>query len=261
MKYKKEDLLKGIPSGLKEPLFEEYNKVVRNYREGRWEPAELNGGKLCEVAYTILKGYVDGNYPAAPNKPTNMVDSCRALEQLDSNKYSRSLRVQIPRILLALYEIRNNRGVGHTGGEVNPNEMDASATLAMSKWLLSELIRIFHGITTKDATDAISAITERLYPIVWEVDGKKRILDPKLSQKDKTLLLLYSCPGGASEIELINWTEHSNPSIYRRDVLRPLHKSRLIEYDESNKTAKISPTGIYHVETKLSLELNMVSIR
>ena len=250
------DLLKNVPSGLKDPLFEEYNKVVRNFRERRWEPAELNGGKLCEIVYTIIKGHIDGSYPASPSKPANMVDSCRALEQLDSSKYPRSVRIQIPRIILGLYEIRNNRGVGHAGGEVNPNEMDASATLSMCKWLMSELIRIFHGISTQDATDAVSAVTERIYPIVWEIDGKKRILAPKTSQKDKTLLLLYSCPSGTTEDELLNWTEHTNPSIYRRDVLKTLHKDRLIEYSQANKTAKISPTGIQYVETNLPLEFN-----
>ncbi len=256
MSYKKNDLLKNVPDSLKNPLFDEYNKIIRNYTERRWEPTELNGGKLCEIVYSIIQGYTTGKYPTTPSKPKNMVDSCRELENLEAARYPRSIRIQIPRIILALYEIRNNRGVGHAGGEVDPNEMDATATLAMSKWLLAELIRIFHDISTEHATNAVTSITERIFPLVWEVDGKKRILDHQISQKRKTLLLLYTCSNGASESDLLIWTEHTNASIYRRDILKILHKSRLIEYDQLKKSAKISPKGIEFVENNLDLVTN-----
>jgi hypothetical protein len=97
--------------------------IVRNYREGRWEPSELNGGKLCEVVYSVLKGHVDGKMPTSPSKPRNTVDSAKDLEKADQNVFPRAVRVQIPRVLMALYEIRNNRGVGHVGGDVDPNAL------------------------------------------------------------------------------------------------------------------------------------------
>jgi hypothetical protein len=59
-------VLAGIPPGLRDPLIDEFRKLVRNFREGRWEPAELNGGKFSEVVYTILRGYVDGSFAASP---------------------------------------------------------------------------------------------------------------------------------------------------------------------------------------------------
>jgi hypothetical protein len=59
--------------------------------------------------------------PNKPSKPRNMVDVARALEGADQNAFPRALRVQIPRVFVALYEIRNNRGVGHVGGDVDPN--------------------------------------------------------------------------------------------------------------------------------------------
>ena len=43
----------------------EFNKILRNFRERRWEPAELDGGKLCEIVYSILRGHVDGSFPAS----------------------------------------------------------------------------------------------------------------------------------------------------------------------------------------------------
>lgn len=151
-------------------------------------------------------------------------------------------------MLVALYEIRNNRGVGHAGGDVDPNRMDALCVLEMAKWILSELVRIFHNVTTQAATTAVEGIVERTLPVVWEVAGKRRVLDPSISMKDKALILLYHCMTAISEAELVDWVEHSNVSVFRRDVLRPAHKQKLLEYNSIARTVQISPLGISYVE-------------
>ena len=81
-------ILAGIPEPLRNELTKALNEILRNYRERRWEPSELNGGKLCEVVYTILRGHVDGKFPPKASKPANMVDACKALEYTDSKKFS-----------------------------------------------------------------------------------------------------------------------------------------------------------------------------
>jgi hypothetical protein len=247
--------LGNLPRELRDELLGAFNRIVLNYREHRWEPSELNGGKLCEVVHSILKGFVDGKYPPRASKPRNMVDACRELEHADSTRFSRSLRIQIPRMLVALYEIRNNRGVGHVGGDVDPNHMDATAVLAMSKWVLAELVRIFHGVDTKTAATAVEAIVERHLPIIWRVNGKVRVLATKMTMKDKMLAVLYQSPGPVLEANLVDWVEHSNPSVFRREVLAKAHKARLIEYDRHEGTAQISPLGVQYVEDNLRLGL------
>lgn len=241
-------LLQAIPEDLRRELLSAYGQILRNFRERRWEPAELNGGKLCEVVYTILRGYVDGKFPNKSIKPGNMLEACRDLEQAPASSFPRSVRIQIPRILVALYEIRNNRGVGHVGGDVDPNHMDALCVLQMAKWILSELVRIFHNVPTEAATAAVESMVERTLPIVWEVAGKRRVLEPQMSMKDKALVLLYHCATPVSEANLVDWVEHSNVSVFRRDVLRSAHKQKLIEYDTVARTVQISPRGIEYVE-------------
>lgn len=195
-------MLANLPVTLREELVQAFNEIERNFRESRWEPSELNGGKLCEVVYSILRGYVDGSYPASSSKPSNMVDACRALEQSPST-FPRSVRIQIPRMLMSLYEIRNNRGVGHVGGDVSPNHMDAICVLQMAKWILAELIRIFHNVTTQAASSVVDALSDRSLPLVWEIDGASRILDTSMSMLNKTLVLLYSEPSGVLESSLV----------------------------------------------------------
>lgn len=244
------ELLGQLPEGLRGELMSTYAEILRNYRESRWEPSELNAGKLCEVVYSIVSGYILGKYPKKSSKPRNMVDACRGLESAPS-AFPRAVRVQIPRMLLALYEIRNNRGVGHVGGDVNPNHMDATCVLAMSKWLVAELIRVFHSVSTAQASAAVDTLVERTLPAVWEVGDKLRVLDPQMSVRDKTLLLLYKSQREVSEADLFSWVEHSHTTRYRADILQRAHAHKLLEYDPVRRVAEISPLGIEYVETHL----------
>jgi hypothetical protein len=243
-------ILGTLPEGLRRELLEAFNQIVKNFRERRWEPSELNGGKLCEVVYTVLKSYTDGKYPAKAAKPKNMVLACQKLET-DAAGASRSIRIQIPRMLIALYEIRNNRNVGHVGGDVDPNHMDAVCVLQMAKWIMAELVRVLHNVSTERATAIVDGLADRESPLIWEVNGKKRVMNTGLSMRAKALLLLHASNGPVAEADLVSWVEHSNGSVFRRDVLRPAHKGRMVEYDADARTVQISPLGIAHVEEDL----------
>lgn len=241
------DALSDLPPSLRKDLLDAFNEIVTNYQQRRWEPSELNGGKLCEAVYTVIKGLADGSYPDRSNKPRNMVDACKAMENAAAQP--RSVRIQIPRMLVALYEVRNNRGVGHAGGDVDPNEMDATVVLYMSKWLMAELVRVLHTVTTEQATDIVEALVERQVALVWRHEDKKRVLKTGLTLKQNTLLLMLSETGDVPEADLIGWLEHKNPANLRRDVLRPGHKARLWEYDEKARTLRLLPPGIEAAET------------
>lgn len=248
------EVLGHLPDALRGELLREFDSVIRNFREGKWEPSELNVGKLCEVVYTILRGHVDGTFAKRASKPKNMYDACKAFEKFGKT-HPRTVAITMPRLLVALYEFRNNRGVGHVGGDVDANHMDAVFLVQGAKWLLGELVRIFHDVDIDTATQVVDALADRTIPIIWEVGGMKRVLDPSMSMRDRTLALLYSEPGPIAEDDLVAWTEHSNASVYRRDILRRLHRSKHIEYDEQARTAQLSPLGSQYVEENLVLNI------
>lgn len=250
-----EELFPALPEKLRNEFIQTFNEVLINYTRMKWEPAELNGGKFCEIVYTIIKGYTDGTYPSSSSKPSNMVDACRRFEQIAST-YPRSIRIQIPRMLISLYEIRNNRNVGHVGGDVNPNVMDATIVLYMTKWIVAELIRIFHSVDIETAEKHIDSIIERTNPSIWKVDNHYRVLDNSLTMKEKALLILYHFNNKVEESNLVKWLEYSNSSVFRRDVLRKAHSARLIEYDSKSRTVIISPIGIKLVEESILPKMN-----
>jgi hypothetical protein len=239
----------ALPPTLEADLLDAYALIVTNYAERRWEPSELNGGKLCEAAFSIVDGFMSGTYPTRANKPRNMPEACRKLETTYPTA-NRSPRIQIPRMIAALYEIRNNRGVGHAGGDIDPNEMDATAVLYMSKWLMAELVRLLHGLTTQEATEVVEALVEREIALVWSWGGKRRVLRTGLTLRQQVLLLL-SGVSQAKEAELVSWLEHKRPSNLRRDVLRPMHKERLLDYDETTLMLRLLPPGIAQAEDLL----------
>lgn len=239
-----------LPQGLRTELINEYSKIATNYARRQWEAAELNGGRFCEVVYSVLKGYIDGSYPATASKPKNFPKACEDLGQADKANFPHSVRISIPRVLVALYEIRNNRGVGHVGGDVDANHMDATFVLHAAQWVMAELVRIFHNTSVETATNTVEALVERTLPLIWEVNGRRRILNPSMRLADKTLLLLYGAVGGMSDRELAADLKHARLSDYKK-VLRSLDDAVLVEYDQERGHVMISPKGEAEVETRL----------
>jgi hypothetical protein len=238
-----------LPEGLRNELVEEFQKIVQNYRKEQWEAAELDGGRFCEIAYTILAGHTGGdNYPSRASKPQQFKQACERLES--KTGYSKSARLTIPRVLVSLYDIRNQRGVGHVGGDVDANYMDATLVLHAVQWVMAELVRMFHNTDVRTATAVANSLVDRTVPLIWRVGEVTRVLDPKMSLSDQTLLLLYATPKKLSERELATSLEQDRLANYRR-VLNRLHSERLIEYDKISGTATISPIGVADVEKRL----------
>src|ERR1700740_1248332 len=182
--------LSAIPSGLRDPLLKEYRTIVQNFLEQRWLPSELHGGRFNATVYTILDGQAKNSFAAAPAKPPNFVQACRVLENNALAHVPHSFQILIPRMLPALYDVRNNRNVGHVGGDVDPNHMDAVAILSVSNWIMGELVRVYHKLTTAQAQQLVGALVEVRLPAVWTgEDGVKRVLETSLKLHEKILLL------------------------------------------------------------------------
>lgn len=251
-----EDAFTVLPATLRKDLLDAFNEIVKNYREHRWEPSELNGGKLCEAVYTICKGWLEGgNYPARAEKPSRFPNKCWDMESTYQQvPNSRSARILIPRMMMGLYDIRNNRGVGHAGAEVDPNKMDATAVLYTAKWLMAELVRLLHTLTTEEATTIVDGLIEREVSWVWTHEDKKRVLRTGMTWKQQTLVLLLTQAGDVAEADLFRWLEHPRLSDYRQKVLNPLHRDRLIEYDTDKRTIRLLPPGVIATEALVAAE-------
>jgi hypothetical protein len=250
------DAFAVLPMPLRDDLLAAFNELVKNYREHRWEPSELNGGKLCEAVFTIVKGWLDGGqYPLRAKKPQQFPQTCFQLEKAYQHvPNSRSARILIPRMMIGLYDIRNNRGVGHAGAEVDPNPMDATVVLYTAKWLMAELVRLLHTLSVDEATAIVDSLIDREIAWVWTHGDKKRLLRTGMTWKQQTLLLLLTQSGDVAEAELIRWLEHPNMANFRKQILSPLHADRRIDYDRVNRTIRLLPPGVAAAEALVAAE-------
>jgi len=163
-----------------------------------------------------------------------------------------SLRIIIPRSLVFIYTLRGKRGIGHVGGDVEANGIDAATIVRTCDWIICELIRIFHGLPLEEAQTVVDTLSARNLPEIWEVAGKRRVLRTDLNAKDRVLLLAYTdISTGILLEDLFSWAEYSNLAMFKKTVIWPLHKARLVEFDSDNEIVFLSPVGVQEVETRI----------
>jgi hypothetical protein len=247
-----ENALANVPSPFRAKIIKTYLELKRNCSEHRYEPAGLSTGKYCEAVIRLLQNTVLGTYTPFGKQISNFADDCQKLLQAPVTAGNESERIVIPRALVYLYTMRNKRGIGHMGGDIDANAIDIATMARTADWVMCELIRINHGLALEEAQDIIDGISVRQLPTIWEVAGKKRVLKDGLKIKDQALLLLYSCEESAVLIEdLCSWVEYSNLHVFKSKVIADLHKQRLIEHDKETDSVFLSPKGAEYVENAL----------
>jgi hypothetical protein len=248
--------LGNIDKGFREKIIDTYlelkHRAFKAVYTKEFDSAGLSAGKFCETLFRFIEQELKGTYTPFTGHITNMAIELSKLEQLPKTAGNESLRIIIPRSILVIYTLRNKRGIGHVGGDIEANEIDLSTIIKLSDWIVAELIRVYHKLSIEDAQGVIDSINSKEIPTVWEINGKKRVLQKGLDYKDKVLLILYSDINNSCAVEdLIEWTEYSNSSLFKSKLLKGMHKENLIEYDTELEFAHLSPLGIAEVEQRI----------
>jgi len=212
----------------------------------------LAAGKLAECVLRLLQHETAGTYTPFGQHIKNFAAECHRISQTPATIANESLRVVIPLGLQFVYTLRNKRGIGHVGGDVDPNAIDAEAMARGCDWIVAELIRNYHKLSLEEAQDIVETLAQRSLPEVWDVGEKRRVLRSGLDYSRQVLLLCYTDPAQhvLSE-DLFEWVEYSNLSVFKKNVLQSLHRSRLIEYDQEAETVRLSPKGARLVEKEI----------
>ena len=245
------DLQALLESGFDKPiagrLIPCYQSVIDNYVQGKWEASSIAGGKFVEVGLRALELELSGEYTPF-NQELRFDD--KLLKKYENLTGEQPYRILIPRVLRAVYDIRNTRGVAHVpSDDISPNAMDATFVLRSVKWVLAEIVRLKSGLSISETESLIEAITKRTIPIIWHEGEIIRILDTRIpiKVKDKVLLLLSHFSDPKTDKELCNMTEYSNFSVFKGQ-LKALHQKALINYNPKSGLCTISPRGIDRAE-------------
>lgn len=251
-----EHALSNVPTKFRNKLIGSYLEIKERASQAsfrqEYDSSGLSIGKFCEVVLRLLQHELTGQHVPFGQHIKNFITECIKLEQVDKSIGNESLRIIIPRAITFLYTIRNKRAIGHIGGDVEANGIDMATSVRITDWVICELIRIYHKLSLEEAQDIIDTISSRSLPIIWEINGKKRILRTDLTVKQKVLVLLYSDPQNTILLEdLFDWVEYSSMSMFKTAVLGPLHTEKFIEFNKNLSTIHISPLGIKEVEDNI----------
>ncbi|MFR1815995.1 hypothetical protein [Dysgonomonas capnocytophagoides] len=227
-------------------------RYIKSFYSDEFDSVGISSGKFCETVFRFLEKELTGKYTPFSAHISNFPAKIEKLSQLPSESGNDSLRIIIPRVLNFIYTLRNKRGIGHTGGDIEANAIDISTIAKNTDWIICELIRLYHNLPMEQAQDIINSLNIKIIPDIWQIDGSRRIIKDGFTHKQKVLLLLYNeLNNNASISDLFNWTEYSNTSLFKTRVIVPLHKEKLIEYNMNKSSATISPKGISEIEKVL----------
>ena len=126
--------------------------------------------------------------------PVRQFKADSVINQLaNQSTFDDSVRLTIPRACRFAYDIASNRGARHDPSEINPNEMDATAVVSVTSWILGEMVRYAQkGSLNPDEIKAlVDGLTEKKYPLMEEVDGRSYFHIRDASARDIALLLLW----------------------------------------------------------------------
>lgn len=247
-----QDALANVPTDYRNRIVRCYLDLKARHAESKHDAAGVSAGKLCETVLRLIQHELKRPVTPFGQQIANFAGECDAFSQVPKAIANESLRIVIPRALNFLYTLRNKRGIGHAGGDVDANGIDSAAIKRIADWIVCELIRIYHSMSLEEADALVSSLSSRDIPEIWEVGGKKRVLRTNLDFKQKTLLLLYSSVDSAVLAEdLFAWSKYSNLAVYRKSVLGQLDTANLVEYDRDSETVVISPLGVKMVEDEI----------
>lgn len=239
------ELKNVFPSELVDALLDSYVEIKTNFITQKWEPSELNGGKFVEAVVRILQHQIDGTYTPIGTSIRNTFAELERIQRAPSTILD-SYRLHIPRCLGAIYNIRNRRGVGHLSGDVNPNKSDSLLIITISEWTLAELYRINYNISLTEAQELVDILVSRKLELVFDLNGIKRILNPKLKIKDQILLIMYSENSAFLTLEnLCLHLKYKNKAYLKSKILSELDKNQFIELTDDEKIYLLPPGQKY----------------
>lgn len=236
----KNNLSLHVDESLVEDLLEHYREL-RRFQFIDAEKTGLNCAKFCETALKILTYITKGQMI----RKINVGNTITELEKLPESSFDDSIRILIPRNARIVYDIRNRRGIAHSG-EIKPNHIDTNLSVNICDWILSELLRIYHDSDVDRIEEIITGLTERKVPIIERFDEDLLILEKDLSFREEILLILYHFyPRMISNTELRMWLKPGYPQLVTSN-LGNLESEKLIY--RKNKESILTKKGLKYVE-------------
>lgn len=238
-------------------LFQEFIDIERRYVIGDWEPATLNAGQLVEVSARLIYHIDSGTLNMRKG-----VDPCLSYieDQNNNNKHMfphRRSALHLAKTLRTLYKFRSQRGAVHIDPDYDANELDSTLVVSLSRWIVSELLRIFWTGDTAIVAKAIKEIIRYEVPAILKVDNQNLVLHTDCSIDEEVLLLLHNAgEQGMTRTEIGKSVPKPAPSITRAvQALCSPERREVVLKEDGNYI--LTPNGSRKIHLELSAKLSI----
>lgn len=242
--------LGNIPDQFRKKIVEAYLDLKHRGRVGDAKGAASAHTHFCESVLRFLQEALTGTHIAFGVHVKDFQAECRKLEAAPATPTNEAQRVIIPRALAFLHTLRNKRGTGHVGGDVDANTIDLATIVRVADWVVCELLRLYHKLSLEEAQSLLDRMATRQIPDVWTFGETKRVLRQGLTGPEQAMLLLYGETDPVAIETLFGWVEYSSLKNFRRHVVSTLHAKRLIECDPETEMIVLTPRGEEEVECR-----------
>lgn len=235
----------AIPAPLVDDLLQHHQAARVAYACGDWEKCLLRGGKLAETVAKLL------HYLREDSCPTHV----QVESEMQKAEYAAALpeemRLLVPRHVRVLYDHRSKRGGSHSS--FDPNEMDCHVVLAVSDWVLGELLRLYGHLPPHEASKLVSRLGSTHTPLVDDMDGEPLTLTVGASARlEIALLLRRFYPERVSRVQLQQWLPNHKPG----NIRATLHNMKQAkEIHENDHGCRLTARGLQYIEGQIRRQL------
>lgn len=140
-----EAALAGIPTTFRTRIIKFYLELKARHAEGKHDAAGTSAGKLCETVVRLIQQELNGTFTPFGQQINNMSLECENFAKTPKTSGNDLLRLVLPKAISLVYTLRNKRGLGHVGGDVDANAIDGVAPLQTLRLLIPTSSRFFAG--------------------------------------------------------------------------------------------------------------------
>lgn len=236
-----QELSQVVDPALARAAVESYVEMQQRFIAGDWQPAELDGGRLCEAVsravYQLDNGTVTHSQLPAEIKK-KLLDEDNVVRP---HNLSPKDRQHIARAIDLVYKFRSDRGAVHISPTYTANYMDSMLVLHAGKWILAEFLRLAWKKDLETVAAVIAQLVQLEHSLIHELDGKPMVLATGISAPEEILLLLFHAP--ENRLTRAELREHARQRPQNVNVaVSRLIKEKVIRPTEDGEVA-LTPLG------------------
>jgi hypothetical protein len=167
-----------------------YEAATEKFMAREWDRVAQDLGKFAEAVTKAIMAF--GHItPTATGRQFKVTNELRRFES-HQPPLPEVLRMVVPKALIFVTELVNNR-LGRHDTELDPHEMDASAVMPTTSWVLAEFVRFCSPNTDQNAAiTLIQELTAKIVPFFEVIEGRTYVHNGhELKAEEIALLLLY----------------------------------------------------------------------